>query len=330
MPLFGGNLRREQERPNPEAARRRMEQMWEQERLEQMHAEWREAQRWRRQMCTIPLWAILTALLVIVTTLLFDTHPPPNPAILVLPEEGNSTDPLALYPDSQAADSQNSSVVLSDAADSQNSTNQRLCEHEYTITPVSAQQPFSSRTERGVMRTCAINSSSLHAPCTSLVWRVPPDDDWDVISEIATLVAARSEVLQPAQSLLDCQEWCRQSTGCSAWQFHCDDSAWSSGPAATCAAGACVLKNNALPTEEGQSPTTEVLMAGAAHVYESACMDERPEFECRISCMLLRWVPVVQLAVIVAMLPPLLPELCQNRFNNFIEVIGWAVLLTVA
>jgi hypothetical protein len=330
MPLFGGNLRRERERPDPEAARRRMEQMWERERLEQMHAEWREAQRWRRQMCTIPLWAILTALLVIVTTLLFDTHPPSNPAILVLPEEGNSTDPLALYPDSQAADSQNSSVVLPDAADSQNSTNQRLCEHEYTITPVSAQQPISSRTERGVMRTCAIDSSSLHAPCTSLVWRVPPapDDDWDVVPEIATLVAARSEVLQPAQSLLDCQEWCRQSTGCSAWQFHCDDSAWSSGPAATCAAGACVLKNNALPTEDGQSPTTEVLMAGAAHVYESACMDERPEFECRISCMLLRWVPVVQLAVIAAMLPWLLANI--RGLRNFTDGAGMAVLLTVA
>eukprot|EP01043_Picozoa_sp_COSAG02_P077533 COSAG02_NODE_17012_length_1036_cov_0.684098_2_plen_294_part_01 len=72
IPLFGANKRRAEaeNEADPSAAKRRLQQYWDNLRLEQEAAELREARQWRHQVCCFPVVVILVALLDVGTHLL--------------------------------------------------------------------------------------------------------------------------------------------------------------------------------------------------------------------------------------------------------------------
>ena len=87
-PLFGKNKSEPLQAANGEmefdaAAQRRMEQHWEQVRLEDQLLQMRAAQRERHQKCCIPTLAILGAALIVGTSVLMDLARPPSPAHLI-------------------------------------------------------------------------------------------------------------------------------------------------------------------------------------------------------------------------------------------------------
>ena len=89
IPVFGANLTRAQaqDAADPEAAKRRLQQYWEGIQLEQEAEGMRAARRWRHQNFCVPTVAILIALLVVGTHVLFSRHPPPNPALPIFYNE---------------------------------------------------------------------------------------------------------------------------------------------------------------------------------------------------------------------------------------------------